>query len=169
MNVEASQAIINGLKAAGVDMLAILPDHGFDRVQKMAAEDPSFLIAPVSNEGVGVGMCAGAYLGGKTPAIMIPTSGFLVAVWPLASLNILYGIPLLLLIPYRGDIGDAQSVMRTYQFTTEPFSKTCRFHSSLSVKFPKSKEPSKTRWHPHSLGKIQSACSSQGRHYDEAL
>ena len=123
MNVEASQAIINGLKAAGVDMLAILPDHGFDRVQKMAAEDPSFLIAPVSNEGVGIGMCAGAYLGGKTPAIMIPTSGFLVAVWPLASLNILYGIPLLLLIPYRGDIGDAQSVMRTYQFTTEPILK----------------------------------------------
>jgi len=73
MNVEASQAIIRGLKAAGVDMLAILPDHGFDRVQKMAADDPGFLIAPVSNEGVGVGMCAGAYLGGKTPAIMIPT------------------------------------------------------------------------------------------------
>jgi sulfopyruvate decarboxylase subunit alpha len=123
MKTEASEAIVRGLKAAGVDMLAILPDHGFDRVQKMAAEDRSFLIVPVSNEGIGVGICAGAYLGGKTPAIMIPTSGFLVAVWPLASLSNLYGIPLLLLIPYRGDIGDAQPVMRTYQFTTEPILK----------------------------------------------
>ena len=105
MNVEASQAIIRGLKAAGVDMLAILPDHGFDRVQKMAADDPSFLIAPVSNEGVGVGMCAGAYLGGKTPAIMIPTSGFLVAVWPLASLD----------IPVRNPIAVAYPLSRRHR------------------------------------------------------
>jgi len=43
--------------------LAILPDHGFDRVQRMVVDDPSFLIAPVSNGGVAVGICAGAYLG----------------------------------------------------------------------------------------------------------
>ena len=120
MNIEASKAIIRGLKSAGVDMLAVLPDHGFDQVQKMAAEEPSFSIVPVSNEGIGVAVCAGGYLGGKTPAIMIPTAGLLVAVWPLASLNMLWNIPLVLLIPYRGDIGDAEPVFRTYKFTTEP-------------------------------------------------
>ena len=62
----------------------------------------------------------GLSLAAKRPALMIPTSGFLVAAWPLASLHNLWNIPLLLLIPYRGDIGDAQPVMRTYQFTTEP-------------------------------------------------
>src|SRR5438552_18920650 len=51
---------------------------------------------------------------------MIPTSGFLVVTWPLASLHQLWNIPLLLLIAYRGEVGDAQPVMRTYQFTTEP-------------------------------------------------
>ncbi|MBI4525810.1 MAG: sulfopyruvate decarboxylase [Deltaproteobacteria bacterium] len=120
MNIESSKAIIEGLKAAGVDTVAILPDHGFSHVQKMIAEEPGFTYVPVSNEGIGVGICAGAYLGGKTPAIIIPTSGLLVAVWPLASLNNLWGIPLLLLVPYRGDVGDAFWVMRTYQFTTEP-------------------------------------------------
>lgn len=120
MNVEASDAIIRGLKAANVDLVAMLPDHGFDRVQKTIAADPSFTFVPVSNEGIGVGICAGAFLGGKTPAIMIPTSGLLVAAWPLASLNNLWNMPLLLLIPYRGDVGDAQAVMRTYKFTTEP-------------------------------------------------
>jgi len=120
MNVEACRAIIKGLKGAGVDFVAILPDHGFGEVQKAVAEDPGFTFAPVSNEGIGVSVCAGAYLGGKTPAIIIPTSGLLVAAWPLASLNNLWGIPLLLLIPYRGDVGDAQPVMRTYKFTTEP-------------------------------------------------
>ncbi len=123
MNVEASNAILKGLKAAGVDMVAILPDHGFDRVQKAVAGDPGFTYVPVSNESIGVAICAGAFLGGKTPAIIIPTSGLLVAAWPLASLNNLWNIPLLLLIPYRGDIGDAQPVMRTYKFTTEPILK----------------------------------------------
>ncbi|MBI4527355.1 MAG: hypothetical protein HY695_26470 [Deltaproteobacteria bacterium] len=120
MNLEASEAILKGLKGAGVDFVAILPDHGFDRVQKTVAADPSFTYVPISNESIGVSICAGAFFGGKTPAIIIPTSGFLVAAWPLASLHNLWNIPLLLLIPYRGDIGDAQPVMRTYKFTTEP-------------------------------------------------
>ena len=120
MKAEASEAIVRGLKSAGVDLVAILPDHGFDRVQKSIAADDNFTFVPVSNEGIGVGICAGAFFGGKTPALMIPTSGFLVATWPLASLHQLWNIPLLLLIPYRGEVGDAQPVMRTYQFTTEP-------------------------------------------------
>jgi sulfopyruvate decarboxylase subunit alpha len=120
MKAEASEAIVRGLKAAGVDLVAILPDHGFDRVQKSIAADDSFTFVPVSNESIGVGVCAGAFFGGKVPALMIPTSGFLVATFPLASLHNLWNIPLLLLIPYRGEVGDAQPVMRTYQFTTEP-------------------------------------------------
>jgi sulfopyruvate decarboxylase subunit alpha len=120
MRSEASEAIVKGLKAASVDLVAILPDHGFDRVQKRIAEDQSFTFVPVSNESIGVSICAGAFFGGKIPALMIPTSGFLVATFPLASLHNLWNIPLLLLIPYRGEVGDAQPVMRTYQFTTEP-------------------------------------------------
>ena len=63
-------------------MVAILPDHGFNQVQKMIAEEPGLMYIPVSNEGIGVGICASAYLGGTTPAMIIPTSGLLVAVWP---------------------------------------------------------------------------------------
>src|SRR5262245_2998657 len=74
MKGEASEAIVRGLKAAGVDFVAILPDHGFDRVQKRIAEDESFTFVPVSNEGIGAGVCAGAFFGGKSPALMIPTS-----------------------------------------------------------------------------------------------
>ena len=49
MKGEASEVIVRGLKAAGVDFVAILPDHGFDRVQKTVAEDESFTFVPVSN------------------------------------------------------------------------------------------------------------------------
>ena len=86
MTGEASEAIVRGLKAAGVDLVAMLPDHGFDKVQKNIAADDKFTFVPVSNEGIGVGVCAGAFFGGKDPGVMIPTSGFLVATWPLGEL-----------------------------------------------------------------------------------
>lgn len=120
MNANVSGVIVNGLKNAGVDSVAMLPDHGFSHLQDMVASEPSFTYIPVSNEGIGVSICAGLYLGGKVPAIIIPTSGLLTSVWPLASLHQLWGIPLLVLISYRGDVGDAFWIMKTYKFTTEP-------------------------------------------------
>ena len=43
------------------------------------------------------------------------TSGLLVAAWPLTSLCMAWSLPLLLLIPYRGDIGDAFWLMGPYK------------------------------------------------------
>jgi sulfopyruvate decarboxylase subunit alpha len=74
----------------------------------------------VSNEAIGVGVCAGAWLSGRRPALLVPTSGLLVAAWPLTSLCMAWGLPLLLLIPFRGDIGDAFWLMGPYKDTTEP-------------------------------------------------
>src|SRR5437016_14494021 len=98
MKAEASEAIVRGLKSAGVDLVAILPDHGFDRVQKSIAADDSVTFVPVSNEGIGVGICAGAFFGGKTPARVTPTWCVLVASWPLASRHEIWHLPLLLVI-----------------------------------------------------------------------
>ena len=47
MTGEASEAIVRGLKSAGVDLVAMLPDHGFDRVQKKIAEDDKFTTEPI--------------------------------------------------------------------------------------------------------------------------
>ena len=80
MNAKTSIAIVEGLKQAHVDSVAILPDHGFADVQRMISEDQRFTYIPVSNESIGVGICAGLYLDSKVPAIMIPTSGLLIAV-----------------------------------------------------------------------------------------
>jgi sulfopyruvate decarboxylase subunit alpha len=55
--------------------------------------------------------------------LLVPTSGLLVAAWPLTSICMAWGLPLLLLIPYRGDIGDAFWLMGPYKDTTEPLLK----------------------------------------------
>jgi sulfopyruvate decarboxylase subunit alpha len=120
MNTVAVDAVIHGLKKAKVDFVSLMPDSDFSMLQERVANDPEFAYVPVSNEAIGVGVCAGAWLSGKRPALLVPTSGLLVAAWPLTSLCMAWSLPLLLLIPYRGDIGDAFWLMGPYKDTTEP-------------------------------------------------
>src|ERR1051325_5959146 len=123
MQKEAVEAVMSGLKTSGVDFVSLLPDSDFSELQSRVANDSHFTYVPVSNEAIGVGVCAGAYLSGKRPALLVPTSGLLVAAWPLTSICMAWGMPLLLLIPYRGDIGDAFWLMGPYKETTEPLLK----------------------------------------------
>ena len=123
MEAAAIDAVVDGLKQAGVDFISLMPDSDFSLLQEKVANDPHFTYVPVSNEAIGVGVCAGAWLSGKRPALLVPTSGLLVAAWPLTSLCMAWSLPMLLLIPYRGDIGDAFWLMGPYKDTTEPLLK----------------------------------------------
>lgn len=123
MDKTAVDAVIDGLKRAGVDFVSLMPDSDFSVLQERVVNDRDFTYVPVSNEPIGVGVCVGAWLSGKRPALLVPTSGLLVAAWPLTSLCMAWSLPLLLLIPYRGDIGDAFWLMGPYKDTTEPLLK----------------------------------------------
>ena len=123
MDIAAVDAVIDGLKRAGVDFVSLMPDSDFSVLQERVVNDQDFTYVPVSNEAIGVGVCVGAWLSGKRPALLVPTSGLLVAAWPLTSLCMAWSLPLLLLIPYRGDIGDAFWLMGPYKDTTEPLLK----------------------------------------------
>ena len=123
MDIAAVDAVIDGLKRAGVDFVSLMPDSDFSVLQERVVNDADFTYVPVSNEAIGVAVCVGAWLSGKRPALLVPTSGLLVAAWPLTSLCMAWSLPLLLLIPYRGDIGDAFWLMGPYKDTTEPLLK----------------------------------------------
>ncbi|HEY1232023.1 MAG TPA: sulfopyruvate decarboxylase [Candidatus Binatia bacterium] len=123
MDKAAVDAVVDGLKRAGVDFVSLMPDSDFSVLQDRVVNDPDFTYVPVSNEAIGVGVCVGAWLSGKRPALLVPTSGLLVAAWPLTSLCMAWSLPLLLLIPYRGDIGDGFWLMGPYKDTTEPLLK----------------------------------------------
>lgn len=55
-----------------------------------------------TREDAALGVAAGAYLGGKLPAVLMQNSGLGVSLNALASLNILYGMPCLLIVTWRG-------------------------------------------------------------------
>src|SRR5262249_41074689 len=119
MKLEKAKLVVQGLKAAGVDFTAGGPDAQFIEVYKMRAAGPQKRYVRTANKGEAVGVGFGAWFGGKKPALILATSGLLVATYHLARVNILHEVPLLVVIPYRGDIGDPRW-MGLYKKTTEP-------------------------------------------------
>jgi sulfopyruvate decarboxylase TPP-binding subunit len=105
----ANAAIVADLlKAAGFDFVATLPATQVHALQSALIADPAFRHAAVSNEGEGAAICAGAWLGGRTPFMVIETSGILVATYALLRCHATFGIPTMILSTYRGELGEQE-------------------------------------------------------------
>jgi sulfopyruvate decarboxylase subunit alpha len=120
MKTGSVEAIVTGLKRAGINFISMLPDSDFTDTQKAVMNDRHFTCVPVSNEAIGFGVCAGAWLGGKKPALLITTDGIMAGAFPLTTLNMQKDIPVLMVIPYRGSLGDGIWFMGPMGATTEP-------------------------------------------------
>ncbi len=101
-----TNALTEALAAAGVNFVASFPSSGMSATQKQIDEDPRFDSVFPSNEGEGVAICAGAWLGGKRPALLMENSGLLLSAYQLMRLNAANEVPLLMVLDYRGDIGE---------------------------------------------------------------
>jgi sulfopyruvate decarboxylase subunit alpha len=103
---EASNNILCGLKAAGINLVASLPDVNLADLLRLIQEDADVMHVPVCREEEGIGICAGAYLVGKKCAAIMQNGGFFNSNNAIVSTLLQYQIPLLLLIYFAGDIGD---------------------------------------------------------------
>lgn len=103
---EAAQKIVAALKRAGVDLVATLPDLKIVEVIRAIDEDAALKHVPLCREEEGVGICAGAYLTGKKPALLMQNAGLLNSCNALTTTCLQFQIPILLLIYYAGDFGD---------------------------------------------------------------
>ena len=61
---------------------------------------------PCNKEDEGMGLCAGAYMGGRRAAIVMQNTALGVTINTLATLVQFYRLPLPMLISYRGEIGE---------------------------------------------------------------
>lgn len=103
---QAAKTIVAGLKGAGINLIATLPDINLSDLLREVEEDSGLVHVPVCREEEGVGICAGAYLVGKKCAAIMQNGGFFNSNNAIVSTLLQYQIPLLLLIYYAGDIGD---------------------------------------------------------------
>lgn len=98
--------VYRGIKLAGIDFITSVPCVNLQELLCLVADDTEILHIPVTREEEGAGICAGAWMGGKRPAILMQNSGLGNCINALASLNQLYHIPLLMIMSHRGSAGE---------------------------------------------------------------
>jgi sulfopyruvate decarboxylase subunit alpha len=110
MKKEAVQNIVSGLKQAGIDFVVTLSCTAVGPIIPHIMQEPQFKHVPVCNEGDGFVICAGAWMGGKTPALLIENTAVLLGAYPLTGLDCMYGgFPMLMIVDHRGSFGDGSA------------------------------------------------------------
>ena len=102
----SASAIVSGMKRAGIDFVATLPDEKMLALIQAVEKEQAFRHVPLCREEEGLGICAGAYLAGKRTALIMQNAGFLNSCNALTTTSLQFQIPVLLMIYYAGDRGD---------------------------------------------------------------
>ncbi|MDR0388995.1 MAG: phosphonopyruvate decarboxylase [Spirochaetaceae bacterium] len=91
------------LKKEGFDFYSGVPCSFLKDLINYAVNEAEYVMA--ANEGDGAAVCAGAWLGGRRPVLLMQNSGLGNAVSPLTSLNAVFRIPVLGFVSLRGEAG----------------------------------------------------------------
>ena len=120
MRKEAVEAVIRGLKGAGVSTVCYLPDSLLRELYPALDADPDIRTIRVTNEGEGAAICGGIFLSGKRAALVMENSGLRASVEPLSRMGLGAGIPVIMLMSHRGDLGENNWWAIPHGITMEP-------------------------------------------------
>ena len=98
--------IADDLEAEGIDFVTTVPCKQLAGVIDEIEARPSIRHVPANKEDEGMGLCAGAHMGGMKPCIIMQNTALGVTVNTLATLIQFYRMPLPMLISYRGEVGE---------------------------------------------------------------
>ena len=99
--VETAEGCLEALKGRGFDFFCGVADSTLASLIEELGRDPVGYV-PATREDLAVGMATGAFLAGRRPAVLMQNSGLGYCLNALTSLNLIYKIPVLLIIGYRG-------------------------------------------------------------------
>jgi sulfopyruvate decarboxylase subunit beta len=92
--------VVDILKNNRIDIATTLPCDRIKALLPLIAKNIKTI--PLTREENGIGICAGAYLGGARPVMVIQSTGIGNMINALLSLNLTYGIPLPIIASWRG-------------------------------------------------------------------
>jgi len=104
MNID--QKLYEIIKDFGIDLILSVPCILLKDILDLINERKEILHIPLTREEEGVGIAAGAYLGGKRPAILMQNSGLGNSINAIKSLLELYDIPIIFIMSHRGGKGE---------------------------------------------------------------
>jgi sulfopyruvate decarboxylase subunit alpha len=116
----AVDAVIMGLKRAGVSIVCYLPDSLFKELYPALDVDPAIRTIRVTNEAEGAAICGGVFLSGKRAVLVMENSGLRASAEPLARMGLGAGIPVVMLMSYRGEFGENNWWAIPHGITMEP-------------------------------------------------
>lgn len=90
------------LKRAGFDFFTGVPCSLLGALIEKLSEQKGARYLPAVREDAAIGMASGAYLAGRLPCVLMQNSGIGYSLNVLTSLNLIYKIPVLCLVSYRG-------------------------------------------------------------------
>ena len=90
------------LKKRGLTFFSGVPDSTFQHAYHWMVKDPDIRYIPAVREDVALGVASAAYFTGQMGGVMMQNSGVGNIVNPLTSFSLMYQIPVLLIIGWRG-------------------------------------------------------------------
>ena len=93
------------LKQAGVRLVGYVPDAGHKRLIELCLADKAMRTVVLTTEEEGIGLAAGAWLGGEKAVVLMQSSGVGNIVNVLGMVKVCR-LPLLLLVTMRGEQGE---------------------------------------------------------------
>lgn len=93
------------LKGAGVRLVGYVPDAGHKRLIELCRHDPAIRAVALTTEEEGIGLAAGAWLGGARAALLMQSSGVGNCINALGMVRECR-FPLLMLVTMRGEYGE---------------------------------------------------------------
>jgi sulfopyruvate decarboxylase alpha subunit len=95
-------AVFAVLKGAAIRQVGYVPDAGHARLIELCRADPEIRAVPLTSEEEGIGLAAGAWLGGQRAALLMQSSGVGNCI-NMLSLAKNCRFPMLLLVTMRGE------------------------------------------------------------------
>jgi len=97
-----AECVVDILKKSSFFDIAGVPDSTFGSLFKLIDQDPEINYYRANREDTALGISSGVSISGKNSCILMQNSGIGNIINPLTSFNLLYKIPLLLIIGWRG-------------------------------------------------------------------
>ena len=120
VSVKNSEILFAALKSVGISLISALPETWLVHLMQMADDDPEMTLIRLNKEEEGVGISAGAHFAGRKSAMLMQNHGLLASVNGFVSVAQLYRIPLLMVISYRGEMGERDPWQTEGGLVTEP-------------------------------------------------
>ena len=92
----------DALKGRGLTFFAGVPDSTFQEAYHWMVQDPEIRYVPAVREDVALGVASAAYFAGRIGGVLMQNSGIGNIVNPLTSYSLMYKVPVLLVIGWRG-------------------------------------------------------------------